>query len=331
MTDLTPLVLDPVLVAKPWGGRRLESYGKTLPDDGDFGESWEVADLPPESVTSSSTSRTPIAIGVHAGLTMRSLIEIHGAEILGSAETTSAGDFPLLVKLLDAREHLSVQVHPTEAYVASHDGCWLKTESWYVVDADPGAVIYKGFKQGVTIEDVRSAAGTPAFVDLMQDIPAVPGDFHHLPAGIIHALGAGVLVAEPQTPSDTTFRMYDWTEEYGRAPRDLHLEQGLDTLIMEPEGAVALPAMEGDGDRLLIETEHYWQREHRVTDGPVKLQPGRELRILMVVRGTASVTGPGSFSTTLKKGSTVVIPAVIAEHVFVETTGESTVIETGLV
>lgn len=331
VTDLTPLTFDPVIVPKPWGGRRLESYGKTLPDDGLYGESWEVADLPPESVASSNTSRAPIVGGDHAGRNLRSLIESHGSDLLGMAQPTADGDFPLLVKLLDAREHLSVQVHPTDEYVATHEGCWLKTESWYVVDAEPHSVIYKGFKPGVTIEDVEDAAGRQAFVDLMRDIPAVPGDFHHLPAGIIHALGAGVLVAEPQTPSDTTFRMYDWTEEYGREPRDLHLQQGIETLTMEPEGAVALPPMAGDGDRMLVETPHYWQREHRVTDGPVKMIPGAELRILMVVRGGATVTGPGSYVAQLTAGSTVVIPAILTDHVSVDTTGSATVIETGLV
>ena len=331
MTDLTPLMFDPVLVLKPWGGRRLERFGKSLPAEGDFGESWEVADLPPESVSSSPATRSPVATGVHAGMTIRSLIETHGEELMGSAQPTAGGDFPLLVKLLDAREHLSVQVHPTDEYVATHEGCWLKTESWYVVDAEPGAVIYKGFRDGVTLEDVRAAAGTRAFVELMENIPAVAGDFHHLPAGIIHAVGAGVLVAECQTPSDTTFRMYDWTEEYGRAPRELHLDQGLATLIVAPPGAVALAPLEGEGDRLLIETQHYWQREHKLTDGPVKLQAGRELRIIMVVREAAIVTGPGNSVIEAEMGATILLPAAIVESVSVETRGEGTVLETGLV
>ena len=275
--------------------------------------------------------RSPIANGVHAGTTLRSLIETYGPQLLGSAPATTSGDFPLLVKLLDAHEPLSVQVHPTREYVAVHPESRLKTESWYVIEADSGAVIYKGFKPGVRDGDVRSAAGTQAFVELVQDVPAVRGEFHHIPAGIIHALGAGILIAETQTPSDTTFRMYDWTEEYGRTPRTLHIEEGLETIDMDPIGAVALYPMEEEGDRLLIVTDHYWQREHRVADGPVRLRPGRELRVVMVVCGFASVSGPGRTMTDIPKGTTVVIPAVIAEAVTVEVSGKATVLETGLV
>ncbi len=331
MTDLTPLILEPVIVAKPWGGRRLASFAKPLPEDGEYGESWEVADLPADPPSGTASVRSPIANGVHAGTTLRSLIETYGPQLLGSAPTTASGDFPLLVKLLDAHEPLSVQVHPTREYVAVHPESRLKTESWYVIEADSGAVIYKGFKPGVRDGDVRSAAGTQAFVELVQDVPAVRGEFHHLPAGIIHALGAGVLVAETQTPSDTTFRMYDWTEEYGRTPRTLHIEEGLETIDMDPIGAVALYPMEEEGDRLLIVTDHYWQREHRVADGPVRLRPGRELRVVMVVCGCASVSGPGRTMTDIPKGTTVVIPAVIAEAVTVEVSGKATVLETGLV
>ncbi|MDH3500806.1 MAG: class I mannose-6-phosphate isomerase, partial [Acidimicrobiia bacterium] len=244
---MEPLTFEPIIVPKPWGGRRLERFGKELAPDGLFGESWEVADLPTDAVTSSEQTRSRVSGGADDGATLSDLISLHGSDLLGSARATERGDFPLLVKFLDAREHLSVQVHPTGDYVARHPGTWLKTESWCVVDADPGAVLYKGFRPGVTMEQVAQAAGTRDFVELLQAVDAVAGDFHHLPAGIVHALGAGVLVAEIQTPSDTTFRLYDWTDEYGRAPRPLHIGEGLDTVALDPDGAVTIAPLRGQG------------------------------------------------------------------------------------
>ena len=332
MIDLTPLVFEPVIVPKPWGGRRPASLGKSLlGEDALYGESWELADLPAERVSGAPTSRTIVSRGPRAGMSLRSLIEELGSRLMGSVSPTEAGDFPLLLKILDARENLSIQVHPDDDYVATHTGCWRKTESWYVADADPGARLFLGFRDGVTFDQVQAAAATPAMADLMNLVPAIPGQFHHLPAGLVHALGGGVMVIEPQTPSDTTFRLYDWTYEYGRAARPLHLDEGLTAMIMDPPGVVALNAMHEDGDRQLIDTGYYWLREHKVTDGPVSLEPGSELRILMAVRGTITITGPGICFTEIPTGSTAVIPAAITEMVSVNAGGVTTVLETGLV
>jgi mannose-6-phosphate isomerase len=324
MSELRPMAFRPIVVSKPWGGRKLAAFGKPLPPEGTFGESWEIADLDPGAVTSSRETRSR---SVDDGRPLHELVADHGAALLGSARATAAGDFPLLVKFLDAREHLSVQVHPTAEYVADHPATWLKTESWYVLDAEPGAVIFIGFRAGVTMEDLRAAAGRRSLVDLLQPIPAAAGDFHHLPAGIIHALGAGVMVAEPQTPSDTTFRLYDWTEEYGRDPRPLHVEEALETVDLRPKGAISLSPMELEGSRMLVETRHYWAREHRSV---VDLDPAPELRILQVVRGDATVTFEGSVIEA-PLGSTVLVPAVCTPGAAVMCTGDATVLEIGLV
>jgi mannose-6-phosphate isomerase len=330
-STLRPVILDPVIVAKPWGGRRLADLGRLLPPSGTYGESWDVADLSAEAVTSSERTRSTVAVGPDAGRSLRDLIDAYGADLLGSAPRTASGNFPLLLKFLDAHEHLSVQVHPNERYVSRHPGTRLKTESWYVVDAMPAAVIYKGVRSGVTMDDVRRAAGTSAFVELLNPVHAEPGDFHHLPAGIIHALGAGVLVAEPQTPSDTTFRIYDWADEYGRAPRTLHIEEGLETIDLAPEGAVFLTPITGEGSRTLIETRHYWQVEHKRRSGPLYLDPARELRILTVISGTATLRWGDGLAMELGTGATVLIPAVVAPESEIELTSEGVVIETGLV
>ena len=152
---------------------------------------------------------------------------------LGDLELNEFDEFPLLLKFLDARENLSVQVHPSAEYAAEHDEAYLKSEAWYVVAAEPGAVIYKGVREGVTPEQLRSAIREntdEAVVPLLIEVEVERGDCHYLPSGTCHALGAGILVAEVQTPSDTTFRVYDW----GRTGRELHVDQAIECIQFGP-------------------------------------------------------------------------------------------------
>jgi len=245
-----PVVFEPIFKPKPWGGRRLATLlGKRLPGDGPIGESWELSDLP--------GNESRVRDGPLAGTTLHELVATWGRGLLGDAPLVD-GRFPLLVKFLDAREDVSVQVHPkpgTGTYLpkpgtgalprqlgarkmgtgtspqrlgASPQFPAVKHEAWYVVHAEPGAKLYIGLKPGVGPEDVRRAADTPAIVDLLQTWNATPGECFYLPSGTPHALGAGVVVAEVQTPSDVTYRLYDW----GRVgldgrPRELHIEQAL--------------------------------------------------------------------------------------------------------
>ena len=336
MSGTGPLAFEPILVPKPWGGHRLVSLGKPLPDDQPagttYGESWEVADLPEDALSGSGTGRTLVTSGPHRGKSLRQLVAEMGSELLGSASPTPAGDFPLLIKLLDTAEHLSIQVHPDEEFVGSRHGWSPKTESWYVLDARPGAAIFKGFRPGVTMEAAWAAAGTPDLAELLQRIPVGRGDFHHLPAGTVHALGAGVTVAEVQTPSDTTLRLYDWTEEYQRSERPLHVADGLWALVAEDRSAFSLPPMDSDGSRPLVSTPHYWIREHRLAagDSPA-LARETELRLLMVTRGCAEVdTGDGT-PLQLGPGSTVLVPAALAASARVTARAPTTILETGLV
>jgi mannose-6-phosphate isomerase len=199
-----------------------------------------------------------------------------------------------------------------------------------VVDAEPDAVLYLGFRDGVEPGDVRRCLGTADIVELLQPIPALPGAFHHLPAGVVHALGAGVMVAEPQTPSDTTFRFYDWAEEYGRERRDLHFAEGLKAVRMQA-GPESLPALVGDGRRLLVETAHYSVIQHRSSAGTVELDDSPELRIVMVVDGEVIVSDAGDGPRRAARGRTVLIPAVAAPAVRLDVAAPATVLEIALV
>ena len=334
MSTLGPLILDPILVPKPWGGNWLEALGKKPASDHPvgtvYGESWEVADLAGETLTISERGRTPVATGTHRGKTLRRLISELGTALLGSASPTPAGDFPLLFKLLDTAEHLSIQVHPDETHAAANPEWRSKTESWYVLGAEPGATIFKGLRSGVGMDDVRAAAGNPALVGLMQRIRVRRGEFHHLPAGTVHALGAGVTVAEVQTPSDTTFRLYDWTDEYDRPPRRLQVEHGLEALALDPPAAVSHPPMEGEGTRLLVHTPHYWLREHRTKRQTMTLRNVPELRILALVDGHAAIESPEHPPLEMRAGLTAVIPAAAATSIRVTPLGTVTLLEMGL-
>ncbi len=321
---LSPFLVDGPLAVKPWGARNLERFGKTLPEGALVGESWEIADFAPGSTTTVPDPRCRVRTGEHTGKSLRELIDRYGSDFLGSASPGEDGYFPLLVKYLDAGEHLSVQVHPNSDYVSAHPGTRLKTESWYVVDAAPGSVIFLGFEEGVTYDDLAQAIGTSDLPSLLKHVPANAGDFHHVPAGTVHALGAGVMVAEIQTPSDTTFRMYDWIAEYGRTPRPLHLAEALETIQLDSEG-ITTPARSESSSRRLIENQHYWVTEHCLS-GDIPLAAESELRILMVLTGAVRVNG-----VVARRGDTMVVPASVAGGMTGSVDPEGLVLEVGLV
>jgi mannose-6-phosphate isomerase len=216
---LPPLAFRPILKARAWGSTRLRSLGKPVSADARIGESWELADLPDSIADGQST----IAGGRFDGVRLRDLRLAHRDELLGVTTPAPDGAFPLLVKFLDAAEHLSVQLHPDAAFVRAHRDAHLKTEAWVVLDATPGAVLFRGFRPAVTLGDYERALGEGAVVDLLEAIEVRRGDCVYLPSGICHALGAGVIAAEIQTPSDTTFRVWDWSRDDPARP--LHLEE----------------------------------------------------------------------------------------------------------
>ena len=242
--------------------------------------------------------------GPFAGARLRTVVAEAREALMGPVPPTPDARFPLLFKLLDAREHLSVQVHPHEAYVAAHPEARLKTESWYIIDADPGASLYLDVTLETTRAEVEAVMGTPDIVPLLGERPAVPGAFHHVPAGLIHALGAGTFVAEVQTPSDTTFRIYDWAKEYGRAPRQLHPAESLGSIVLRPDAAFSLDAMSSTGVRELVRNDHYWMREHRVEAGTGDLAPTPGPTILNVTRGAIVLD-----DLELSRGTTAIVPA----------------------
>jgi mannose-6-phosphate isomerase len=262
-----------------------------------------------------------VARGPHAGATLAELIASDRAAVLGDAALSPEGGFPLLVKYLDAAENLSVQVHPSPAYAAAHPGAHLKTESWYVVDADPGGLIYKGVRPGVTPERFRRAIGDGSLVELLHAVPVRAGDTHHLPSGTCHALGAGVLVAEVQTPSDTTFRVFDW----GREGRALHVEEAMACIDLAAQPDLEPARAGGEGPTTLVRTGDYTLAERRVRPGrSAPIGRAGAPTVVMVPAGGGSIEG-----VELERGDTALLPASMAARTF-EARAETTLLVIGL-
>jgi mannose-6-phosphate isomerase len=302
-----PLVFEPMLLEKVWGGRRLERFGKRLPPGKQVGESWELADLAATSASGAggNAAHSVIANGPLAGKTIRDVMGLWRRDLI-----EAPGPFPLLIKFLDARENLSVQVHPSPAHAAANEGAHLKTECWYILAADAvdgkAPMIYKGVRPGVTRESFERHIADGTVVDDLVAVPAVVGECHNLPSGTVHALGAGVLVAEIQTPSDTTFRVFDW----GRKGRELHVKRALDCIDFGPApAATRLP--NGRLSARLVKTEFFQVSECSLPAGglvPLGDADGGP-RVIVVVEGAVSAKSPEPITATA--GQTVLIPASI--------------------
>ena len=217
---LYPFIFQSIFKERVWGGRELERlYAKPLPPGKPIGESWEISDRPGDA--------SVIANGPLAGKSLRWLMENHAAEILGDAKPAAEGRFPLLCKILDAREKLSLQVHPPAGKAAELGG-EPKTEMWFIADAAPDASLYVGLKRGVTRTEFEKKISDGSVADCFHRIPVRAGDAIFLPSGRVHAIGSGLVIFEIQQNSDTTYRVFDWNRVgLDGKPRELHIAQSL--------------------------------------------------------------------------------------------------------
>ena len=217
---LYPLTFHPIFKERVWGGREMERlYQKKLPAGVPIGESWEISDRPGDA--------SVIANGPLAGKDLRWLMENHRAELLGDAKPAAENRFPLLCKILDAREKLSLQVHPP-ANKAAELGGEPKTEMWFIADAAPGAELFVGLKRGVTRAEFEKKVRTGEVAECFHRVPVQAGDAMFLPSGRVHAIGAGLVIFEIQQNSDTTYRVFDWNRVgLDGKPRELHIAQSL--------------------------------------------------------------------------------------------------------
>jgi mannose-6-phosphate isomerase len=233
---IAPLTFEPIFVERMWGGRKLaDLFGKNLPPKKRIGESWEIVDRP--------GAQSVVMNGPFKGKTLHELWTQHRQEIFGNVADSPR--FPLLIKILDAQEKLSLQVHPPEN-VANRLGGEPKSEFWYVAVADPDAELFVGFRESMTRHKFNEQINDGTVIDHVHRIAVQAGDAVFLPAGRVHAVGAGNLLIEIQQNSDTTYRVFDWnrTDPATGKNRDLHVEQAIECIdfedvqpkLIEPEG-----------------------------------------------------------------------------------------------
>ncbi len=303
-----PLRFEPIFKERLWGGRRIETVlGKPLPADKLIGESWEVAD---HGQDISRATNGPLA-----GATLREIVHTRAAELFGpdSALPAAAG-FPLLVKWIDARERLSVQVHPPDGHPRLPPGEHGKTECWFVVDAGPSAKIYLGLRRGLDRATLERELVRGAAESCLNVYPARPGDFFFVPAGTVHAIGDDILLAEIQQSSDTTFRLYDWNRvdaATGR-PRALQIQEALDSIDFRapPPTPCSAGSVGPGGERLLLgadQCRYFHVAWRRLSSRHTRDAAGR-CHVWVCLNGRGAMRY-GSESVAVRRGDCLVLPA----------------------
>ena len=316
--SLYPLKFKPRFVEKMWGGRKIETVlGKPLPPGKPIGESWELYDFPPGVVDNSEDwISAEIANGPLTGRTLHWVVGEFGKSLTGDVALAGQGPFPILIKFLAAKEDLSVQVHPPKEYADAHPDAHLKSEAWYIVQNDPGSRILKGLRPGVTRELFQQSVDRGESDQLIQSIPIKPGQCHYLPSGTVHALGAGILAAEVQTPSDTTFRVFDFNrvDPSTGKQRTLHVPQAMACIdftgkVDPPQPRSHVAGLFTTVSRLV--TSPYFKLEKvRMTEGIEEPVPYDQPVVWIVLEGTAEVRVDGMKEPTrFTKGETVLLPA----------------------
>jgi mannose-6-phosphate isomerase len=310
MTVWYPLRFEPIYKQYIWGGHRFVSnLDRRLPIDQSYAESWEVSDH--------GEDQSVISAGLFKGITLHEMLMIYGPELVGYKAFASLMQnpiyrFPLLLKYLDASENLSLQVHPDDRRAAEHDPPDLgKTEAWIVLDASKGATIYAGLQPGVDRETLEMGIRSGDCLDLLNQFEARVGDTIFIPAGTVHALGKGCLVAEIQQTSDITYRLFDWNRVgVDGKPRPLHIEEGLEVIDFE-RGPIEPVKQSNFGIDTLVQCEQFAMAYHQL-EKPCQIGGGDNFHILTVLEGSLSIEGD-PVNEPLTKGQTALLPAGLGE------------------
>ena len=307
MSPLYPMRFKPRFKERVWGGCRLrELYGKDVPGDAAIGESWEVTDRPGDE--------SEIVNGPLAGTTLRALMERSAADVLGDATPAADGRFPLLCKILDAREKLSLQVHPPARVRHLGDP---KTEMWYIADAAAGAELFVGLQRGITRAAFERAIHAGRVAECFHRIPVQAGDTMFLPSGRVHAIGAGLVIFEIQQNSDTTFRVYDWDRVgLDGKPRELHVAESLESIDFddfEPPLVHPTPRREGSFTLSALVEDALFRTDlvEAVEAGALRTGTGR-VRLLAAIGGSLAVHG-GGVITMLQPADFCLLPARVPD------------------
>ena len=306
MTNLKPFKFEPYLKSVLWGGEKIAKYKGIVTDQHNIGESWEISGV--------DGHESVVAEGDDKGLNLRQIIEKYKGDLVGNAVYAKYGDtFPLLVKIIDAKGDLSVQVHPDDTLAKARHNSYGKTEMWYIIDAEEGAPIYAGLSKQITPEEYEKLVAENAIMDVIARHDSHAGDLFFLPAGRLHAIGAGNLLAEIQQTSDITYRVYDFDRRDANGnPRELHTEQAKDAIDY-----TVYPEYKSEYDRNgksatpLVKCQ-YFDVKREIIDGVSTIDASTDsFMIIMCLDGEATITDNLGGVTHVKKGESILVPAVI--------------------
>ncbi len=305
---LYPLIFHPIFKERVWGGREIEKlYGKKLPS-GKIGESWEISDRP--------NDESIVANGKFAGKSLRWLMETFPHELLGDAKSATGNRFPLLIKILDAREKLSLQVHPPANKAAELRG-EPKTEMWFIAAAATGAELFVGLKRGMTRAEFEKKIQSGEVADCFHRVPVRGGDTMFLPSGRVHAIGAGLVIFEIQQNSDTTYRVFDWNRVgLDGKPRELHIAQSLASIDFNDfEPKLVSETFSGDEkikSRLLVRDPLFNVEYLELKNGATAKLKDQKLQIVAAVNGQIEIKSDLE-RVNLSGGQFCLIPASLKQ------------------
>jgi mannose-6-phosphate isomerase len=307
-----PIKLKPVYKYYIWGGRYFEKFNRELPDGLMAAESWELS--------CHKNGVSTILNGELAEKTLPEVIKADHTNILGRQFPLNCGEIPLLIKLIDANDRLSVQVHPNDCYAAVYEGGLGKNEMWYIIDAKPGARLVAGLKEGVTKESFSRAIEENCIEECLFDIEVKPGDVINIPAGLVHAIGSGIVIAEIQQMSDTTYRIFDYNRVDSKGEmRPLHLEKALDVINFNaaPENVKyegVKVKVNDNCDKIVFLANKYFACERYDVNGNFTEKcDNSKFFIFVCLDGNGNISSE-NITESFKAGETVFIPAGIGGY-----------------
>ena len=302
---------QPILKSLIWGGEKIAPYKGIATDQRNIGESWELSGV--------KDNESVVAEGPEAGTTLPELIARHGAALLGKANYERFGEeFPLLIKFIDARQDLSIQVHPNDELAWERHKSKGKTEMWYVVSADKDAHLRSGFSRQVTPAEYEASVGDNTITDILADYKIAPGDVFFLPAGRVHSIGAGSFIAEIQQTSNITYRIYDFNRRDANGnTRELHTElaKGAIDYTVLPDYRTHYQPAKNEGVEL-VRCQHFTTSVYDI-DEPMLIDYSEldSFVILIAMEGIGTLQVDGGKETSLIEGESVLIPATAKEVV----------------
>ncbi|MGL5014727.1 MAG: type I phosphomannose isomerase catalytic subunit [Bacteroidales bacterium] len=322
MKSIYPYIFSPIIKSPIWGGSRISNFKNITNDNQHIGESWEISHIP--------GSESIVCNGPSKGATLSDLIKQYGSDLLGKGVTKKFNDeFPLLIKLIDTSQDLSVQVHPNDQLAKERHNSSGKSEMWYIIESDMDSVIYSGFKNKTSIKEYKQAILDNRVKEILNEHRAKPGEVFYIPAGTVHTIGKGCLLLEIQQNSDITYRIYDYDRRDSNGNlRELHTELAQEAIDFEIDNTISKKQECKSNERsTLLNTPYFAVNKINVDSTVVLTTPNFDsFTIYVCTKGEVTLYADGCEPITITQGNTILVPAIIRE-VKLECNNSSEVIE----